>query len=147
LGGNQINDLLTVDLNTFLKRNIRLECVDLIEFGKLFSPRARAAARHHTGKAARPTNPWNDPKYLAKRAASLILRVLAYRHADELGDPELALWICQNSPAQIRGYLRELRDGNRPTRRGRPKKHKSPVRAITDYRISRCFQHIELIKV
>jgi len=147
LGGNQIDDLLTADLNAFLKRNIRLECVDHIEFGKLFSARARAPARHHTGEVARLIDPGKDPKNLARREAFRVLRGLASRHADKLGDSDVASWTCQNSPAHIRGYLRGLRDRKHQTRRGRPRKHKSAVRAITDYQINRCFHRIELIRV
>ena len=147
LGGNKINDLLTVDLNAFLKRNLRLRRVDHVAFGKLFC-RAKIARPLRSGKQGRHRyviNRWNNPDYRAWRAAFLVLRVLAYREEDKLGD--WASSICENSPAQIRGYCRELRDGNHRPRRGRPRNPPTHRRSISDYQIDRCFQRIELIKI
>jgi hypothetical protein len=132
LGGNQIKHLLTADLNAFLKRSIRLEQVNHAALGNLLR------GLKHLKKQ------WKQPE----KAAFLILRRLAYR---ELGkfrdDSQLALLVCQNSPAQIRGYCRELRDGKHRRRRG-PKKHKPSSRTpITEPRINRCFDRIQLTPV
>jgi len=147
LGGNQIYHLATADLNAFLKRNLRLERVDHAALGKLLSPRSRIPPN------AKARAPWNDPDYRARRAAFLTLRLLAEREADKFGDDPTAAWrTCRDSPAQIRGYLRELRDGKRSPKRGRPKNKSryrpiTDFRPITDYRIDACFQSIELIPV
>jgi len=79
-----------------------------------------------------------------------VLRVLAHREyeRDMFRSWDQALEVCQNSPAQIRGYLRGLRDGNRRRGRGRPKLVRSTKKhAITDYRIGRCFHGIRLHRV
>jgi len=147
LGGNQIHHLATADLNAFLKRNLRLERVDHVAFGNLLfppkpiPPNARA--------------PFNDPDYRAQRAAVVELLLLAEREADKFGDCDAAWRTCWNSPAQIRGYLRELRDRQRRRKRGRRGRPKGksryrPItdfRPITDYRIDACFQPIELMPV
>jgi hypothetical protein len=152
LGGNQLKHLLGADLNAFLKRNLRLERVDHVALGYLFCRTKIPSSRGRNtpvavGKAVTLKQQWNDPDYRAERAAFLVLRWLAYRE-DERGrfaDWEQALWICRESPIQIRGYLRELRDGKR-SRRGRPKnKSRIPRRAITDYKINACFRPIQLL--
>ena len=125
LGGNQIDVLLTADLNAFLERNLRLARVDHVAVGKLFKVRR---GRNHApsmsrGAASPILKQWKDPKYRARRAAFLVLRVLAYRESARLGE-EHALHVCQESPAQVRGYLRSLRQ------RGKP---------LTDYRINTVF--------
>lgn len=157
LGGNQIHDLLNADLNDFLARNIRLEQVDYVALGNLFrglkitAPRDRPPRHEHRSVREQ----WRDPDYRAERAAFLVLRRLAYQEYDELadrrhnkfGDSEQALWVCQNSPAQIRGYCRQLRDGKRPSRRGRPRGHALQRRLpVTDHRINACFRKVELIE-
>lgn len=76
-----------------------------------------------------------------------MLRGLAYREHEHgrFASWDQALWACQNSPAQIRGYLRELRDKKRPGRRGRPKLLPRTQRnRITDYKINACFRPIQL---
>jgi hypothetical protein len=130
LGGNQIKHLLTADLNAFLRRNIRLERANHVALGNLF--RGIKDLRKQ----------WKDPE----KQAFLRLRILADREEAKYGDSQLALLVCQNSPAQIRGYCRELRDGNHRRRRGRPKKQNPSSRTpITDYRINQCFKQIQLI--
>jgi hypothetical protein len=147
LGGNQIHHVLMADLNAFLKRNLRLERVDHAALGKLLFPRSR------TPPNAQARMPWSDPDYRARRAAFLMLQLLAEREVDKFGgDPSAAWRTCRDSPAQIRGYLRELRDGKRPPKRGRPKNKSryrpiTDLRPITDYRIDACFRPIELIPV
>jgi hypothetical protein len=139
LGGNRINHLATADLNAFLKRSLRLERVDHVALGNLLFPPRRIPPNAQA--------PWNDPAYRARRAAFLALRLLAERETDKFGDPIAAWKTCRDSPAQIRGYLRELRDGNRPRKRGRPKQKPRYRRPITDYRINQCFQPVELMPV
>jgi hypothetical protein len=134
LGGNSIKDLLTADLNAFAKHNIRLERVNYVALGNLFR-----------GVNARSTQPHDEADN--QKTAIRRLRRLAYREHNRFGSFSLALLICENSPAQIRGYCRELRDGNYWSRRGRPKKHKASRRPVTDYRIKACFQQIPLIPV
>jgi hypothetical protein len=133
LGGNQIDDLLAADLNSSLACNLRLARVDHVAVGKLFSVRY---GRNHAqsvshGGASPILKQWRDPKYRARRAAFLVLRVLAYRESPKLSE-EHALHVCQESPAQIRGYLRGLRAGSK---------------RLTDYHIDRCFKPVRLLPV
>ena len=81
LGGNQITDLLAADLNAFLRRNLRLARVDHVAVGKLFKVKrgGNHARRMSRGAASPILKQWQDPKYRARRAAFLVLRVLAYR--------------------------------------------------------------------
>ena len=112
LGGNQITDLLTADLNAFLKDNLRLARVDHVAVGKLFKIRRRTNHARSIGRGASSLilKRWNDPNYRAERRAFLVLRVLAYRVSDgsrpRLGEDH-ALHICRESPAAVRGYLRQ----------------------------------------
>jgi len=65
---------------------------------------------------------------------------LANREETKFADYEQALWVCQHSPAQIRGCLKELRDGGHPRKRGRPRNVPRRERPITDYQIDSCFR-------
>ena len=129
LGGNQIDNLLSADLNTFLERNLRLARVDHAAIGKLFTVKrsSKPVARTRRGAASPILNQWSDPNYLARRRAFLVLRGLAYRESAKLGED--ALHVCQQSPAQIRGYLRTRRKASKP---------------LTDHKINRCFRPIRL---
>jgi hypothetical protein len=151
LRGNQISHLLAADLNDFLRRNIRLERPDHAALGNLFRGIKITAPRSEDAKTSLRER-WKDPGYWAERAAFMILRRLAYReHVQRrfTDDFAQALFACQNSPAHIRGYCRELRDGDRPPRRGHPREHQPrPMRRpITDHRINQCFYKIDLIEV
>jgi hypothetical protein len=135
LGGNQIKDLLEADLREFCRQNMRLLRVDYLALAKLLGVEPVIGKLPQTAQR-------NDPDYRAQRAAYLRLQLLAQREYDKgnLPDLEWALWICQNSPAQIRGYCNELRDAERKTSRGRPRaRSRSQPRRITDYRIRACF--------
>lgn len=137
LGGNQINDLLAADLNAFLVRNLRLARVDHVAVGKLFSVRRITShVRISRGGVSPILKQWRDPKYRARRAAFLVLRVLAYRESDgpspKFADFDEALLVCQEAPAQVRGYLRSLRPGGKP---------------LTDYKINTCFRPVGLQRV
>jgi hypothetical protein len=138
LGGNQLTDLLAADLNAFLKRNLRLARVDHVAVGKLFKVRRdrNRALPISRGGALPIFKQFKDPDYRAGRAAFLVLRVRAYRvsHGPRpaIADFDEALHVCQESPAQVRGYLRSLRQ------RGKP---------LTDYRINRCFRPVRLLPV
>ena len=127
------HDLLAADLNAFLKRNLRLARVDHVAVGKLFKVRRgrNRALPISRGGALPIFKQWQDPKYRARRAAFLVLRLLAYRESARLGE-EHALHVCQESPAQVRGYLRGLRPGGKP---------------LTDYRINNCFRPVRLLPV
>ena len=137
-GGNRINDLLAADLNAFLVRNLRLARVDHVAVGKLFSVRRSTShvRRISRGCASPILKQWRDPNYRARRAAFLVLRVLAYRESDgpspKFADFDQALHVCQESPAQVRGYLRSLRQGSKP---------------LTDYQINGCFRRVPLLPV
>jgi hypothetical protein len=148
LGGNQIDDLLAIDLTAFLERNLRLARVDHAAVGKLFRIKhsGKWSGVVSSNRAHAIANQFQDPTYRARRAAFLFLRVLAYREFDR-PRPRFATWeqallVCQESPAQVRGYLREVRQPRQ--RRGRPKK--APIRkfAFTDYRINSCFRPVQL---
>jgi hypothetical protein len=143
LGGNQISDLLKAKLNDFLKRNLLLERIDHVAFGKLFRENKRASKACRKHPSGITTNkimlPWRDPDYRAQRAAFLVLRTLGYREHGRghfPDDTELAIDICQHSPAQIRGYLRE-----------RKKEWSGKAWAITDYDINNCFRPVQLTRV
>jgi hypothetical protein len=143
IGGNQIEHLLAADLNAFLKRNLRLEEFDPVAFGNLFKIKRKRGlgTPAPAGAAQEIKKRWRDNNYLAERAAFVVLRKLASREHDRgrFASWEQALRTCQHSPTQIRGYLRELRDGKH-RRRGRPKLTPRTKRgAITDYRINACF--------
>jgi hypothetical protein len=152
-GGNTIDHLLTADLDAFIDRNLRLEEVDHVTLGYMLQ--RVAASRRRRKQPAQPGNAaksildqFRDPDYWARRVAFQALRWLAYREQENLGgDFQQALWICQNSPAQIRGYLKELRDRTPPTRRGRPKNIRHRRKPITDYMINRCFRRIKPTRV
>jgi hypothetical protein len=151
LGGNRIDHLLTADLGKFLERNLRLERVDYLELGYLLGgiPARRRQKSQHPPASNRPTTleQLRDPDYRARRRAFVLLRWLANREETKFADYEQALWICQHSPAQIRGCLKEWRDGMRPRRRGRPKVIPRRRRRITDYQIERYFRRIKPVRV
>ena len=165
LGGNQIEHLRVADLNRFLVRNIRLERPDLAALGDLFrgikiggpgiSQQQYGQRNDHDQlddhDHREDHRRWNDPAYRPVQAALLVLRRLAHREYElaRFADFGQALHACQNSPAQIRGYCRRLRDGDHSPRRGRPREHQPlPMhRPITDHRINQCFHKIELIEV
>jgi hypothetical protein len=146
LGGNEIEHLLTADLGKFLERNLRLEQIDHVELGYRLA--RIPARRRQKPQSNRPIilEPWRDPDYRARRRAFVLSSWLAKREGNKFADFEQALWVCQNSPAQIRGYLKELRDGA-PRRRGRPRNIKRRRKPITDYQIERCFRPIKAIPV
>jgi hypothetical protein len=137
LGGNQITDLFAADLNAFLKHNPRLARVNHAKVGELFSVKrghhVRSIAR---GGASPILKQWSDPKYRARRAAFLALRVHAYGVSQGLRptmpDFDHALQVCQESPAEVRGYLRSRRAGSK---------------RLTDYKINRCFGSVGLLPV
>jgi hypothetical protein len=130
LGGNQIEHLIAADLNAFLKRNLRLERANYVALGNLFFG--------HKCLADQSTDLAN--------VALRILDLLSYRERDKFGgDRKLAEATCRKSPAQIRGYCREVRDRKRRRRRGRPTKHKPSFSVpITNARINRCFDRVQL---
>ena len=147
VGGNQIEHLLAADLNAFLKRNLCLEELDPVAFGNLFKIKGKRGpgTPASAGAGWQIKEQWRDKIYRAERAAFLVLRRLAHRHYEQrkFASWEQAIWVCQNSPAHIRGYLRELRDGKRQ-RRGRPKLAPRTQRGvITDYKINRCFRMVK----
>jgi len=162
LGGNKIKDLLNADLNNFLKDNLRLEKVDHVTLGKLLRG-ARLGGRSPPVVLPLKTKTFHeqfrDPAYWSERGAYLALRDLAYREEERFGDWELALRTCQNSPAQIRGFLRRLQQIERLRsgrlllqaknkkglrRRGRPKQGRQHRRTISDHRINGCFRRVQL---
>jgi hypothetical protein len=132
LYGNKLDNLIRADLNKFLARNLRLERIDHIALGNLFRIKTNLGFR----------KPPTDEK--ARRAAYFVLRCLAYRETRDSDDGELMLWICQNSPAQVRGYLMSLRNRTCPRRYIRSKQITRRRKPITDYRINRCFKRVRL---
>ena len=73
IGGNRIQHLLTADLNSFIKRNLRLERVDHVALGNLLFPPRPIPPNSQA--------PYDDPDYRAKRAA---LTRTAIRHMTHL---------------------------------------------------------------
>jgi hypothetical protein len=141
LGGNQLYNLLQVDLADFLKRNVRLVQVDYAALGKVIVGKQIGRRRqHHLSQAANMKAQWQDPDYRARRRIFLVLRWFAYRDQHKFGDWEQALWICQNSPAQIRGICRGW---TRRTRRDHLRKYTPQHRqSATDYRFNACFHRL-----
>jgi hypothetical protein len=93
LGGNQISDLLTANLNSFVRKNLRLERVDHVAIGKLFHGKAHRCSTRLGQPLMRQ---YNDPNYRARRAAFLVLRGLAYRELSKFSDWDQALFVCQH---------------------------------------------------
>jgi len=151
VGGNKIEDLLTADLGKFMERNIRFEQVDRVKLGYLLGgiPARRRKKLQNLPASNRPTilGQLRDPDYRARRRAGELSRWLANREETKFADYEQALWVCQHSPAQIRGYLKEERDGRRPRKRGRPRNVPRRARRITDYQIDSCFRRIKPSRV
>jgi hypothetical protein len=162
LGGNKIKDLLSADLNLFAKHNLQLEKVDRDALGRLVSGlklNRKSPAVVASLEATCIKKRFKDPLYRSRRAIELILRNFAYREARRFGSVELALLVCQNSPAEIRGYLHHLQKlellRKNPSsltskqktglrKRGRPKQGRRPRRFISASRINGCFQRIQL---
>jgi len=140
IGGNKVEDLLTADLGEFIDRNLRLEEVDDVALGYVIQG---IPARRRSNKTA-IRNLYKDPNYRARRVAFVFQRRLTLRELDEGHYPnwEQAL-ACENSPAQIRGRLKEMRDGSRRRKRGRPRNVPRRLRPITDYQINSCFRRIK----
>ena len=147
LNGNQIQDLLALDLDSFLARNIRLEEVDYVALGNVLR-RHRIISKAAPGTNIFGPESYDRPDYRAWRAAHLILRRLAYEEVDRAGadrDWDLAITVA-HSPAYIRAYCRKLRDKDQRAKRGDKKKRYLVSRtAITDYRIHQCFDPVQLI--
>ena len=143
LGGNKIKDLLIADLGAFLDRNLRCEKVDVVALGKLFSlpPTRKRPRNKYTTSALRSFyDRYNDPDSRAERAGNLILRIIADRQDQKFPNDSSTGAV---SPAQVRGFLKELRDKNQRRRRGRPRKVTQRRVRITDYKINRCFTLIK----
>ena len=151
VGGNKIEDLLTADLGEFMERNLRLEEVNHVKLGYLLGgiPSRRRKKPQNPPASNRPTilEQLRDADYRARQRAGVLLRRLANREEKKFADYEQALWVCQHSPAQIRGYLNELRDGGHPRKRGRPRNVPRRERPITDYQIDSCFRRIKPLRV
>jgi hypothetical protein len=164
LKGNKIKDLLSADLNRFAKVNLLLEEVDYTALVRLIgglplksrrSPVTAMPAVTGINAIMAAQRRKGDPNYLVQR----MLENFAYRELKKFnGDWPLAVWACNNSPAQIRGYLGHLRrieelrrNQSRVTsaqkkglrKRGRPRQRYRP-RSISTYRINACFQRIQL---
>lgn len=151
VGGNKIEDLLTADLGEFMERNLRLEEVNHVKLGYLLGgiPSRRRKKPQNPPASNRPTilEQLRDADYRARQRAGVLSRRLANREEKKFADYEQALWVCQHSPAQIRGYLKELRDGGHPRKRGRPRNVPRRERPITDYQIDSCFRRIKPLRV
>jgi len=110
LGGRQVQELHGADLADFVRRNLIQAEVDHSRLGRLFLSR---------GQLQRLGRQKADPRfvpdgmtakdYWAMRAGMHFLYVRAVRDVDRLGGEEWAIQVAQNSPAQVRGYLKELR--------------------------------------
>jgi hypothetical protein len=159
LGGNKIQHLLSADLNKFAKNNLLLETVDHAALGKLIG--GLKLSRKNPPvlspiKTMTVAQQFKDPAYRSRRAVDLMLRNFAYREFEKFdSDWQHALWACQNSPAQIRGYLDRLKKIESLRRglshltsqqkkglrkRGRPRQGRTRRLAISTYRINACFK-------
>ncbi len=134
LGGNQTIDLRQANLSQFVRSNLRWVSVDYIALGKLFmTPQAKA-------KSAGNQHSFNDPNYRARRVAYMRLLLLARRRRHDFADEDHALWICRDSPAQIRGYCFEILRQQTAKRQGQPKQYAGHRPWITAHKIRACFQ-------
>jgi hypothetical protein len=139
-----------------------LEEVDYVALGKLIGGlplNRKSPPAVPPIKAKTVAERFKDPAYRSRRAVDLMLRNFAYRELAKFKDDwEHALWACQNSPAQIRGYLHRLKrieemrkDPSQFTsvqkkglrKRGRPRQ-RTRRRDISSYRINACFRRIQL---
>jgi len=147
IGGNKVEDLLTANLGEFIDRNLRLEEVDHVKLGYVLGgiPARRRKKPQNPPATNRPAilEQLPDPDYRARRQANMMSHALADREQTKFANYEQALWVCQHSSAQIRGYLKERRDEGRPRKRGRPSNVPRRVRPITDYQINSCFRRIK----
>ncbi|MCY1333052.1 hypothetical protein D9M68_367950 [compost metagenome] len=109
LGGKQLQDLQSADLADFVRRNLIQAEIDHSRLGRLFLSRGQLQ-RLGRQKADRRFVPdgMTARDYWAMRAGMLFLHVRAARDVDRLGGAEWATEVAQNSPAQVRGYLKEL---------------------------------------
>jgi hypothetical protein len=140
LGGNKIKDLLTADFGAFLDRNLRCEQVDVVALGKLFSlpPTGKRLYNKSLSSAVESFyDRYYDLDSGAERAGHIILRIIARWHEQEFPNDSSTGAV---SPAQVRGFLKGLRDQNQRRRRGRPRNIPQRRVRITDYKINRCFQ-------
>ena len=140
LGGNKIKDLLTADFGAFLDRNLRCEQVDVVALGKLFSlpPTGKRLYNKSLSSAVKSFyDRYYDLDSGAERAGHIILRIIARWHEQEFPNDSSTGAV---SPAQVRGFLKGLRDQNQRRRRGRPRNIPQRRVRITDYKINRCFQ-------
>lgn len=110
LGGRQVQDLQGADLADFIRRNLIQAEIDHFKLGRLFFGigRLQRLAREKADRRFVPAG-MTAQDYWAMRAGMLFLRVRAARDVDRLGGEEWAIQVAQNSPAQVRGYLNELR--------------------------------------
>src|SRR5262249_43001847 len=142
--------LLTADLGKFIDRNLRLEEVDDVKLGYVLGGvPARRRKKPQNPPASRSTilEQLRDLDYRARRRANMLSHSLANREQTKFANYDQALWVCQHSSAQIRGYLKERRDEGRPRKRGRPRNVPRRVRPITDYQINSCFRRIKPSRV
>ncbi|MBW9062019.1 hypothetical protein JNB71_01700 [Rhizobium herbae] len=109
LRGKQVHDLHGADLADFVRRNLIQAEIDHSKLGRLFLGKAQLQ-RLGCQKAAGRFVPagMTAQDYWAMRAGMLFLHVRAARDVDRLGGEEWATEVTQNSPAQVRGYLKEL---------------------------------------
>ena len=128
IGGNQLGDLIRFDQNAFLEKNLRLETFDLIELGKLVFPKTIG------------------DDYRAWRAAHLFLRIQAYSTPVITQDRDLWELFSRQGSAFTMCRLRELRDGVRKKKKGRPKKADWGRYRITNHRIKKCIKPVKLRK-
>src|SRR5262249_31905082 len=122
IGGNKVEDLLTANLGEVIDRNLRLEEVDHVKLGYVLGgiPARRRKKPPNPPATNRPAilEQPPDPDYRARRQANMMSHALADREQTKFANYEQALWVCQHSSAQIRGYLKERRDEGRPRKRG-----------------------------
>jgi hypothetical protein len=136
-----------------MERNLRLEQVDHVALGYVIQG-IPARRRPKSPQNAPSSNkmgirdPYKDPNYRAQHVAFVFQRWLTLRELERGHYPD---WeqasACENSPAQVRACLKELRDEGRPRRRGRPRNVPRRERPITDYQIDSCFRRIKPTRV
>jgi hypothetical protein len=133
-----VSDLIEADLLDFVQRNLVVAETDLARFGALLLPRDKLER-----VAARPPDYRYMPRgatakdYWSRHASYLYLLTRAVRDADLLGGEEWAIRVCQEAPAQIRGYFKELQAKEQASLPKRSNRGPKPKLRFSNYELGK----------
>lgn len=155
LGGNQLSDLLKLDLADHLRRFLVLEELDHAQLGRLTWERGNichrrqgAVAGNRSPAVERLYRQFNDEDYRARRRANLVIMLLEERawpeYANDEPIPEEA-W--RSSPAQIKGrFHAHFAKMRKKAQRSRDKRTRYRT-TLTMKKLEECFKPIPLRKL